>query len=103
MTEWLPTYVKINELTVHGDCHAANLISNGECNTRKVRHLLLNQLFSRELCREPERYGAPLKTKVKKIDTDKNSADLLTKILPENKILPLLKFLGFRDLESLQN
>ena len=64
---------------LYGDNTAANSIASNASSVRKVRHLLLPQLFLRTLTRDG-------RLEVRYKSTHEMTADFLTKILPEQKI-----------------
>jgi len=71
-----------------GDNAAANMIANGQASIRKVRHLTLQQLYIRELTQ-----GGFLVVRYK--PSGELSADMLTKVLGEQKLSTLLTQVGF--------
>jgi len=89
--EWCP--VEIKNIRLLGDNQAANAISRGSCTTRKVRHLLLNSLFVKELFSNPSKYDSP-PVIIDYIATLRNCADCMTKVLHENVLCPLLRIVN---------
>ena len=66
-----------------GDNESTNLISNNQCSIRRVRHLVLADLFVKEIT-------ASGFVKVRSRRTAEMAADFLTKVLPETKLRTLL-------------
>ena len=73
-----------------GDNQASILMAKGSCNLRKVRHVVLADLYLRSLHRD----GL---VEIEWVSTLDNIADMCTKVLPEQKLLPLLEKAGIRD------
>lgn len=70
-------------LSMCGDSTAANPIASRQSSLRKVRHLTLADLFVREFFETDE-------VTMRQAPTTEMTADCLTKVLPENKLKPLL-------------
>ena len=49
------------------------------------------------MVRNPSLYGAPCKTSVEFLEGVVNSSDILTKVLGEQKMVPLLMLIGMSD------
>lgn len=73
-------------LTLWGDNRACNFIASCQASVRKVRHLTLSQLYVRELTQN----GI---LKVVYVPTGENGGDVLTKVLGESMLSPLLPVL----------
>ena len=71
----------------YGDNSAANLIAQGSASLRAVRHLCLQRLYCRWVCRENLLL-------VREKRTNLMTADLLTKVLTEQQLEALLVLLG---------
>ena len=72
---------------LYGDNNACTAISRGNASTRKVRHLVLGELYIRQAV---EREGC----EIHRVDTLKNPSDILTKILGKEAMERLRPFLG---------
>lgn len=68
---------------LEGGYTAANLISSGQASLRKVRHLSIAHLFVRQATQDEG-------ILVRYVPTHQNGADMLTKVLGEVKVAPLL-------------
>ena len=64
---------------LYGDNESANSIAKGHASIRKVRHLLLPSLYLRQLTRDG-------RVEVRYKPTSENCADILTKILGEQRV-----------------
>ena len=73
---------------MYGDNKAANLLASNQASMRNHRHLQLPQIWIRNLTRDG-------KIKVFNITTHLNTADMLTKVLPHQKLFKLLEYLGY--------
>ena len=83
--EVLP-WAQVRQPVAFGDNTAANLIAAGQASVRAVRHLCLQRLFSRQVCKE-----GLLAVKEKRSAV--MTADLLTKVLPPQVVDRLLRLL----------
>ena len=88
-TEVLP-WVQIRTPVAFGDNTAANLIAAGAASVRAVRHLCLQRLYCRWVCKE----GL---INVKEKRTHSLTADLLTKVVPGPVLERLLRLLNIVD------
>jgi len=70
-------------MMMKGDNMAANLIANCQASVRKVRHIDLASLFVRTVTEN----GL---LKVEHVDSAENLADILTKVLGEQRVRSLL-------------
>ena len=84
--EVLP-WVQIRTPVGFGDNTAANIIASGAASVRAVRHLCLQRLYSRHVCKE-----GLLQVKEKR--TAFMTADLLTKVVPSVVMDRLMKLLN---------
>jgi hypothetical protein len=93
---WIPSYCNFSTFTMYADNKSANLIGTGCASVRKVRHLVLSELFIRAVMMEPHTYNCPARTDIKFVDSANNPADMLTKVLVESVLVSLRRkiFLG---------
>ena len=75
---------------LYGDNQAANKLASGEASLRHLRHLQLPAVWIRELTANNELV-------VRYKNTRCNTADMLTKILPEETVTTLRSFLGLKN------
>ena len=78
----------MNTPAMYGDNRAANLLASNQASVRNHRHLQLPQLWVRNLTR------ANL-IRIYQVDTHLNISDLLTKVLPHQKLESLMKLMGY--------
>ena len=71
-----------------GDNRAANLLASNQASMRNHRHLQLPQIWIREQSQQGN-------IKIFNIDTHVNTSDMLTKVLPHEKLEKLLRLLGY--------
>jgi hypothetical protein len=71
-----------------GDNRAANLLASNQASMRNHRHLQLPQIWIREQSQQGN-------IKIFNIDTHGNTSDMLTKVLPHEKLEKLLRLLGY--------
>ena len=74
-------------ILLEGDNMAATLIACRSAGIRKVRHLDLADLFVRQLTEDG-------RIKVVHVPGEFNTSDLLTKVLPEARLVMLLAIVG---------
>ena len=91
MKEWLPTGSPVKSLKIMADNLAANAIGTGTANVRKVRHLILAELFVKRVMTEPLKYDAPANCGVEFVPSKENPSDMLTKVLSAAVLAPLCK------------
>ena len=72
--------------TLYGDNEAANLVANGQCSVRAVRHLVLQRLYARQVCKEGQ-------CNVRSKRSMYMTADMFTKIVDRITLERLLKLL----------
>ena len=75
--------------SLYGDNRASNLLSSNQASLRNHRHLQLPQIWIRQQARN----GL---IKVFDISTNENSSDMLTKVLPHDKLTYLLSLIGYQ-------
>ena len=75
-------------LVMFGDNEAANLMAACQAGIRKVRHLDLANLYVRTVTEQ----GL---IRVQYVESSKNVADMLTKVLPAQQIRFLMHLMGF--------
>ena len=76
LKEVVGRWIQVRSPFLYGDNEATNLIVSGNTSTRSVRHLNLQRLFARQVCKDNSVF-------VKHKSTKDMTADLLTKLLPE--------------------
>ena len=74
---------------LYGDNRAANLLASAQASVRNHRHLQLPQMWVRSLTKEG-------RLQIFNIDTHLNSSDMLTKVLPHEKLKKLLDLIGYQ-------